>query len=260
MANLAVANNLYTEAITAYDEANFILRSLCSGNYISSLEDLADIKENTSRDVKVMFEDEMETTDKYECIPIQQMLSSNSIQKATALALQGDTSLGLDLLEKLEVTGVMCQNEVELNAAISNIRMTMLRQEITSQPDARILLEESLSLPAMKVQVARGAIVKKNNISHERRLVRDNLTSSLESMIEAHRVGYSKERSSIIQSLCNQSGFSMFFKNQFSASSSNRVVAKDTALLSAYYMGKFIMECIKQVGMVFDLLDFFFFL
>ncbi len=214
-----------------------MLHSLCSGDYISSLEELADIKENVSRDVKVMFEDEMETTDRYECIPIQLMLSSSSIKKAIALSLKGDTNLGLDLLENLETTGVMPQNEIELNATVSDIRMIMLRKEISSEPDARVLLEESLSLPAMKVQAVRGAVVRKSNISPERRLIRDNLTKSLESMTESHRIGYSKERSNIIQSLCNQSGFSMFFKSQFCSSSNNRVAAKDDALLSAYYMG-----------------------
>lgn len=248
MANLAVTNNVYVEAIDAYSEANLLLREVCSSTYISSLEQLSDIKESPSRGgnstgadySKVTFEDQVEKADKYDCIPLQILQYGNVIRKALALSLKGDTAMGLDLLDKLEESGSLYDVQVEYDVAMTNIRMKLLREEIASQPDAKIFLHDSLSLPVMKVQVARGAVIKKTNVSQERRVMRDNLATNLESMIEAHRLGCNRERSSIIQSLCNDIGFGILLKNQFSPANT-RMIAKDSALLSSYYMGMLIL-------------------
>jgi hypothetical protein len=238
MANLASATELYNEAITTYDEANEMLHKLSSTIYISSLEQLVDIKEDTSREIKVVFKDQVERSDKYECIPLQQMQTNNIIQKAFAFSYKGNVDTGIALLEKLEESGVIIQNDVELSAAIANLRLLMLRQEISSGPSAKILLNESMALPPMKIQVPRVSMVKKNNISQETRLIRDSLENTLERMLDAHRAGYSRERPSIIQELCNESGFAMFLKNQFSNNS--RVLVNNHALLCSYFMGNYI--------------------
>jgi hypothetical protein len=238
VANLASANEYYHEAITVYDEANHILQKLSTSTYISKLEQLVDIKEDVPRDIKVVFEDEVGNSDKFECIPIQQMQSYNLIRKAFALSYTGETDAGLVLLEKLEEAGIILYNEVELNAAIAELRMSMVRQEISTRPDGNVLLNDSMTLPAMKVQALRGGgIVKKSNLDNELRLIKDNLTNSLERMLEAHRAGCNRERPSIIQALCNGSGFAMFLKNQISNNS--RVLMNNNALLSSYYMGKY---------------------
>lgn len=243
VANLAVANNVYVEAIDAYDEANLLLRETCNSTYISSLEQLSDIKESTSRgndnnngaEPRVTFEDQVDKTDRYDFIPLQKLQHGNIIRKALALSMKGDTAMGLDLLDKIEEFGSLYDVQVEYDVAITNIRMKLLREEIASQPDAKVFLHDSLSLPVMKVQVARGAVIKRTNVSQERRVMRDNLASNLESMIEAHRLGCYRERSSIIQSLCNEIGFGILLKNQFSPANT-RVIAKDSALLTSYYM------------------------
>ena len=234
LANLAVANDYHTEAIRSYGQAIEALRTRSSDAFISTLEELTEIKEHTSREVKVVFEDQVKTS---ECVPLMQMECSNMIHKALALSYSGDFQGALTELESLEELTLVNHLEVELMAAISSVRMTLLRQDMDQQPDAQALLNGALSLPGMKVQLARGASTRKPQLSQERRLIRDNLSSVLESMTEAYRMGSTRERSSIIQALCNESGFAMFFKNQLYATS-NRTDVKDTALYSAYYMGK----------------------
>lgn len=238
MANLALANEYYDESITTYDEANDMLQKLSTSTYISSLEQLVDIRDDVSRDVK--FEDEVVggSSDKFECILLQQMQSINIIQKAFALSNKGEIEIGIALLEKLEEAGMVLCNQIELNAAIASLKMATVRQDISAISDANVLLKESLALPTMKVTAPRGAaLIKKATVPQEVLVIRDNLTTILESMLETHRAGCTRERPSMIQGLCYDSGFAMFLRNHFANTS--RGLPNNYALLSSYYLGKY---------------------
>ncbi|KAI9268421.1 hypothetical protein EDC94DRAFT_514078, partial [Helicostylum pulchrum] len=81
MANLAVAKEYYNEAITTYDEVNEILQQVSQPAYILSIEQLVDIKEDTPRDTKVMFDDEVDKNNKQDCVPLYQLQSENIVRK-----------------------------------------------------------------------------------------------------------------------------------------------------------------------------------
>jgi hypothetical protein len=145
-----------------------------------------------------------------------------------------------NLLEKLEDSGLAIDNEIELNAAIAHVKIEMVRQELNGRPEGDLYFKQSMVLPPIKLQAAHSGMSKKNNMDHDLRMVRDNLTQSLERMLEANRIGWSKERSIVIRQLCNESGFAMFLKNQISSNS--RILVNNHSLLSSYFVCKYSVE------------------
>ncbi|GAA5799445.1 hypothetical protein HPULCUR_004860 [Helicostylum pulchrum] len=234
MANLAVAKEYYNEAITTYDEVNEILQQVSQPAYILSIEQLVDIKEDTPRDTKVMFDDEVDKNNKQDCVPLYQLQSENIVRKAIALSYVGKVVKSLALLEKLKETEVVNENEVQLDASIVDIKLSMLRQEIANRADTKILLHESMVLPVMKTKAERGGKAASSTVmKYELRMIRDNLTSSLERIVSAYHAGYSRERPTVIQSVCSQATFTLFLQNQLSNTS---ILVNNSALLTTYYM------------------------
>lgn len=232
MANLAVSSKYYNEAITTFNDIDKTLQTLTETTYISSIEQLGPIR--VTRDTRVMFDDEVEKFNKYDCIPLQLIQSDIIIQKSLALSCKGNTKKGLELLEKLEESKIINQNETELHAAIANLRLLMLRQEISTRSDAKVLLHQSIALPEMNVKSLEGTVVDTKN---QFRSIRDDFTNSVERMLYAYRTGYVRERPVIIEGLCKQSAFAMFLQNQMSKSSN--VFLNNYALNSSYYLGKY---------------------
>ncbi|KAI9359445.1 hypothetical protein BD770DRAFT_294117, partial [Pilaira anomala] len=81
MGTLAVSKEYFNEAITTFDEVNAILQQLSQPEYISSIEQLVDIKEDSVRDSKVMFDDEVDKSNAKDCIPLNQLLIESIIHK-----------------------------------------------------------------------------------------------------------------------------------------------------------------------------------
>jgi hypothetical protein len=280
MAQLALQNACYDISITTYDEANVLLASLSNEIYISNIEQLVDLKEERLVRDTAMFEDQVESkyiyiyiyiltqinkthpgfiieSDMFESLPLQRMQTANIVQKGTlkhlkeiqylyfssiaiALSLNSKIKSALDLLEKLEDSGLAIDNEIELNAAIAQLKMEMIRRELSARPEGDLYFKQSMVLPPLKLQATRAGMSKKQNVDHDLRIARDNLTQSLERMLDANRFGWNKERTVVIQQLCSESGFAMFLKNQISGNS--RILVNNHSLLSTYFMCKYQLE------------------
>lgn len=165
---------------------------------------------------------------------------------AIALSQKGDVKTALNLLEKLEDSGLAIDNEIELNAAIAQLKIEKIRQELNNKPEGDLYFKQSMILPPVKLQTTRAGMSKRTNVDHDLRMARDNLTQSLERMLEASRFGWPKERSIVIRQLCSESGFAMFLKNQISSNS--RILVNNHSLLSSYLLCKWVL-CKKKIAM-----------
>lgn len=232
LGNLAVASKYYNEALVTFEGIEKMIHSLLDSAYIFNIEH--QIGRDVSKDTRVMFDDEVESSDKYDYIPLQLLLSSVIIQKALVFSLKGSVKKGLELLEKLDESKIINQNETELNAAIATLKLSLVRQELSHRPDAKMLLYESMSLPEMKVTLPEGAVV--TTTKNLLRSIAEDFTNSVDRMVCAYRTGYIRERPAIIEGICKQSAFTMFLQKHIAKSSN--AFAKNYALDSAYYFGK----------------------
>ncbi|KAL7308034.1 separin protein, variant 2 [Mucor circinelloides] len=233
LAKLAVANAYFEIAVESYDEANEQLAQLSDKQEIAALERLIDSNEERKRD-KVTFADEADDSDKYDCYPLQQLIISNEIYKAMALADLGRIEDGLELLDSFDLSTLSASNEIELIATVGHLRLRMIRQDSAMRPEQRLLFSETVASPAMKSQVSRGSLLKKPAMDHELRAMRDALGQSLNHMYEAYRNGWTRERPVTMENLCRETSYATILNQQLSIN--NSMAASDNSLRSSYYM------------------------
>lgn len=226
MAHLALANQYHDIALETYDGANDILEKISQPEYVANLEVLVHGENN--KNSKVTFEDEKH--EPFDCVPLQQLQSANKIQMSKAMAQKGDVQSALLTLEQLEESDFAIDQIIELNALISQWKLLAIEDELYQRKNTQVAL-----LPSMKIQVARGTLTKRNTTSKNLGAIQENLTNLIERMLEAYRIGFTKERVAVVQSLCRQLGTSMFSKEHIALSQS-RMLVSNHAVLSTYYM------------------------
>lgn len=226
-ANLEASRGYYNDAITNFEKIRTELDRLTGTDYISSIEQTEHLREPNTR---VMFDDETKKSDKGDCAPLETIQTSITIQLSLALASKGETKEGLLLLEKLYESGFETQNETEFNAAIGHIKMLLLREELSSRPDANTLLYESVSLPEMKL-THKDRRITTGSTKNERLLMQDDFTNLMGRMILAYHSGYVRERPVLIEGVCKHSAFSTLLQSQMLNNSTN-----NDALNSSYYL------------------------
>lgn len=151
-----------------------------------------------------------------------------------------------------------------LNATIAHIRLLMVKEELDKHNDSTRTNNKGIPfflylkktyliilvkynklltlafiykyivsiLPSLRLQ--RGQVTKHSNLNHALRVARDNLSHSLERLLETHRSCAKIGNIKLLQRICNEIGYGMFYKNQFS--NSGGILVSNYAGISAYYL------------------------
>ncbi|KAI8150319.1 peptidase family C50-domain-containing protein [Fennellomyces sp. T-0311] len=231
--NVDAHQGCLSDAIKSYDVAHEAFEKIVDPGYIATIEDLVERNEDIVKLRTLVRESDSRDAVHYECSPLLNLQGMNSIHKAMVLAHEKSISEALSVLVKLESSSTMTKNMPELQVAIAQLRSMMVALEFNDRKGNKLPDGEVQMLPSFKMNHARS-IVKKSTMSHELRVVRDNLNSALERMLETHAANASKSRIQLVRDMCLHAGYLMFLKNFFS--SDGRKLVNNYSTVSAYYL------------------------